>query len=202
MDYKILVGKEAEPYLLKSSEFRLTNFRDYPYFARVPDSVKPKDVDRDCYFKSEKTVVVVVSLHSKIIGLGIGLPLSEFNREKEGLYARDEFKDLPRPLGEYFYIGELSVLKDHQHQGVGGHLLKLMEEKAGGLGFKQACLISLDTKKKDPMRIPGHTHVSLWSKKGYEESPIVSQIEWPSLQEDGSVKTIPHPMRAWVKELA
>ena len=203
MHFRIFKGKQSRPWLEKSAEFRLTGFREYPYLYYPNADTKPQDVDRACYYNSLHTLLILAYEAEQIVGLAIGLPLIDFRREKENLSARNEFNKLDAPIDSYYYIGELSIVPEYQHQGAGSKLLAQIEKEIKNLQtYEYFSLISIEREKAHPLKSGSFSYRELWVKHNYVKTNNVTMITWSELQPNGSIEKRDHTLRLWQKKIS
>lgn len=184
-------GNAVTPYLTEIARLRIGIFREFPYLY---DGTEAYEQDYlDVYARSARSVVVLASENSAIIGVATGLPL----KEADEAFQRP-FRESGIDPSEVFYFGESLLLKSHRGQGIGHQFFDHREAHAAEHGFSVNSFCSVQRPDDHPMRPPDYRdHTEFWQKRGYAEMPeLQAEMSWQQVDHPQEVN---NTLTFWVK---
>jgi len=215
IDYRILDHDQLAPYAQTINLQRVAFYSEYPYLFVCENA--PEDEYFQVYLESSQTLMVGAFDEQELVGFIIGMPLKDYNvlpcgaREGELILARDTFKDIPVSFDDCYYMSEMCVVRDgYDRDAIANELFKRFEKavQTHTTGYGYLCMMILELLQNHPMR--PIDPVQRWVERegvhlannGYTHTDYTIVYEWPTLQQDGTVKMQKNPMNFWYKTIA
>jgi hypothetical protein len=184
---EIYKGKEVLPYLPALAKLRISFFKDSPYFYNGNTSCEEKYLD--IYSKSQNSIFVVANKEGEIIGIASGLPVLESLEKNKYVFTE-------QPWEHTFYLGEIVLKQKYYKSEIKNKLYQAFEKTIASLEHYVAIVvyeIECVGKEKEMMD-------AFWQNNDFKKIPDSTVCyEW---QEQGSPKSVNHPMALWKKNLA
>ncbi|MCL2005740.1 MAG: GNAT family N-acetyltransferase [Planctomycetaceae bacterium] len=197
-------GESLAAEIGKLSEFRLRYFREYPYlYAGMEEHVQKYDAEQKYiarYIADPTARLILVrdmDADGEIVGIAIGTMLSyeqEILRQaSEQLYR---YGIVPE---QFFYFGEMIFVPEYRNKGLGRQTLKTLKNAGKEQGCSRFCFLAVDREPNDVRRPVGYVDSEMiFQKFGFEKTDIAVSFDWPTVQADGSVKTVANRLAFWV----
>jgi ribosomal protein S18 acetylase RimI-like enzyme len=148
LQYQVLRGHEARPYLKTVAELTINILQEYPYLYQPEGGAENEDVD--CYYHSPDTIMVGAFDDKRLVAIVIGLPLEQFEDKPCGFYATQALRHIVQAGENYFYVSLLLVEKEYRHQRVAQHLMCLLEDAVKmSNSYTYLCALVLERYQQD-----------------------------------------------------
>ncbi len=182
--FKSFRGKEIEPFLDELAKARIKQFRYYPYLYQ--GNMEFEKTYLEPYVANEDGLMIAAFDGENMIGFVTGIPLmssSEIIQDAENQFAKVGYD-----ARKLYYLGEVIIAPQYRSFGVGHKFIKPVESKILELGYHGACGLIVDRPEDHPLRPKGFPSLELYAQSlGYKSIGITSQLEWPTIQADGTV---------------
>ena len=199
LEYKTFKGKEIIDYIDLVSQFRIENFKEFPYLYKGNMEYEREYLEG--FSSNLESRLILVYENKNVIGISTSLPfLSEYDILEDGPSL---FKSMGKNPRDFFYFGEVIISSNFREKGICKEIFRIQEKIAKQLNYKDICFLTVVRDRNDPrMPINYSNPSSIWDSLGYK--PIEEKtlnFEWPTIHIDGTVKNIENPMKFWLKEL-
>lgn len=195
---RLVINNDIINYLDKISEFRIKEFKEFPYLYEGNEEYEKSYIKG--FIEGQNSVLGIVEIDSNIIGVATAMPLrceAEIVKDVELEFHKMGFK-----IDEFFYIGEVIVKKGYRGNKISSRLLETVEKYFLNLGFKYACLSTVERDIEDSRRPKNYSDIDkLCLYNGYTKTKIYSDYSWPMKSDDGSIREVVNEMVYWIKKL-
>lgn len=195
---EILTGKDVQKYIVLLSRLRIDNFKEYPYLYEGS-----MEYEKQCmqgYMSCPHCAFAIAKVDGKIAGALTGIPLvsdSSIGNDAEKIFKLNNLSP-----SEYYYYGEIFVLKKFRNLAVAASLFAAQNSKVKGLGYKYAVMLTVVREENHPLKPKKYRSPDqLWTRAGFSRMDLVLNCRWPTIQPDGSVKDINNFLEFWAKKL-
>lgn len=191
---KILRGQEMKPYLNMAAQWRIQEFKSFPYLYEGNLEYENMYM-HECEKNSEATLIVG-ERGDEILGFTTGIPIGTMSDLLKSL--RDK---LPN-AHEYYYLAECIFAPTARGRGFAQKGIKLFEELVRELGYKKICFLTVIRDDNHPLKPKGYLNKDpIWQRWKYQKTDLILEFPWPTIQADGSVIDFLNPMRFWEKDI-
>lgn len=169
---------------------RMPTFQQYPYY-HVSDL--PHEQEYFAEFAQNPAAVVAVAYEGeKLIGFSTGIPLLSDTPLFKAI--ADKFKQAFGIVGldasEFYYYGDVILIPEYRGKGIASLLYQVREKQAKNHGFNNMCFLTVENYK---------VLAPMWQHLGFQKTNITINFSWPTLQVDGTTKTLEHELIFWIK---
>lgn len=195
---EILTGKDVQKYIVLLSRLRVNNFKEYPYLYE--GSVEYEKQCMQGYISCPRCVFTIAKVDGKIAGVLTGIPLvsdSSIGTEAEKIFKLNNLNP-----SEYYYYGEIFVLKKFRNLAVVASLFTAQNSKAKDLGYKYAVMLTVVRQENHPLKPKKYKSLDqLWARAGFSKMDLTINCRWPTIRPDGSIEDINNLLEFWMKKL-
>lgn len=169
-------GQAARPFLGEIARLRIAVFREFPYL--YDGSLGYEMNYLEGYVSSEKSLIVLATHGTDIVGVSTGIPLAVADE-----LFRKPVESAGFDPGDIFYFGESVLLPDFRGQGLGHRFFDEREMHAAKLGFRSTGFFSVIRADNHPLKPPQFCpHDAFWQKRGYtRHNEIISRFLWKQI---------------------
>ena len=178
------------------AEWRVKYFREFPYLYE--GNLEYENEYTSIYISDDHSGFFVAEDAEEMVGIISGVPLQNpFMTE-----AATIFKDTGLDPSAFYYIGEIMVHSGYRGQGIARKLMQHQEQFALDKGYTGSCFMAVERADDDPLRPEHYRNPAwIWQEAGYQKTDIKSDFEYPTIQPNGEIQTVPNTMVFWVKNL-
>lgn len=191
MQIKKLDSQELHSRLEDLAGLRLTIFREYPYLY---DGTLEDELSYVSHYAEQG--MVLIALDGNTVAAAVtGMPL-----DLESEPFQQPFRAADRDPGQYFYIGELLLLPAYRGNGLGSHLLGLIEQEITNTSrYTHVCCATVIRPDNHPLRPGDFFPIEPFCRRhGYHLLENVSiRIPWQQIDGTKPLNTL----RFWAKQL-
>lgn len=178
------------------AKWRIRFFREYPYLyeGKMADEVQYTAI----YHTADDANFCLAEKDDEIVGIISGVPLENpYFNEMETL-----FNQVGMDTSSFYYIGEVIVLPECRGQGIAKKLLDEQERFAVEKGYKYCCLMTVE-RPMDHVFWPNDYFNTdeIWGRAGYHKTDMKMEVEYPTIQQSGTVDIQSNTMVFWLKSL-
>jgi hypothetical protein len=181
---KTFQGKEIAPFLDELAQFRIKFFRHFPYLYEG-DLAYEKAYLND-YVQDKNAIMIAAFVEDNLVGFVTGIPLmssAEIVKDAETKFAMVGLN--PHKL---YYIGEGIISPKYRSYGIAHSFGPKFEKKVIEMGYEGCAFLMVDRPDDHPLKPENYPNLALQMKHfGYNNIGITSEMEWPTIQPDGSV---------------
>ncbi len=190
-------GIEAEPYIRRLSEMRITEFCQFPYLYMgnvADDLLYTRQVSL-----SPQGMLVVAFKDDTIAGMRSGLPMRE-NQSKDWEKALQQFEKKGIKIRDYYCGCEIIVHSDFRRMGLGSQLMTRFIKEIKAMEFPGVTDITVIRAPDHPLRPQnyGEMEDAFLPKFGFKKSPVILAVKYPTRQSDGSIREEENDLVCWV----
>ena len=191
---KILRGQEMAPYLEIAAQWRIQEFKGFPYLYE--GSLEYEAMYMHECEKNPEAILIVGERNHEILGFTTGIPIGTMSDHLQSL--RDK---LPN-AHEYYYLAECIFSPTVRGRGFAQKGIKLFEGVVKELGYKKICFLTVIRDENHPLRPKRYFDKDpIWKRWNYQKTDLILEFPWPTIQADGSVIDFLNPMRFWEKDI-
>lgn len=191
-------GKDIADWIDSMAKLRISEFKEFPYLYSGNMNIE-KDY-LSCYAKDEHGLFLIAFDGNKVIGVASGIPLAKSTETVPG--ALEIFNKNNVNTKDFYYFGEFIVCPQYRNKGIFSKLFFEECELVKKLGYKNACLMTVDREKDHPSKPLDYRNTDeIWAKFGFEKTNYRLTQQWPTIMPDGTVVNIQHSLSFWIKEL-
>lgn len=197
--FKLLTGSSIIPFVDKIAQFRMENFREFPYLYASDVEFEKKYLE--IYQKEEKAILIIgIDQQDEIIAISTGMPVT--NNADLLSVASEMFKKNNLNPDDYFYIAETIISAPYRSKGLYSKIVAMREQAALDLGYSKVCFITVIREPHHPQQ-PAHyqSPETIFNHCGYKKSSIIIHYTWPTIQPDNTVSDQKHALVFWFKSL-
>ena len=192
---KVLRGQEMIPYLEIAAQWRIQEFKRFPYLYE--GNLEYESMYMHECEENPEAVLIVGERKGEILGFTTGIPIGTMSDLLKSLRTK-----LPN-AHEYYYLAECIFAPTVRGRGFAQKGIKLFEEVVNDLGYKKICFLTVIRDKNHPLRPARYLDKDpIWQRWKYQKTELVLEFPWPTIQEDGSVIDFLNPMRFWEKDIS
>lgn len=196
---QIVRGADCAPVMSIVSALRLKTFREFPYLYVGTEELEQGYVG-DYPDNPDSLIAFAYVGDGLMAGFLTGTPLQTLCKKDPVTQAACEQAGLV--VADYFYLGEVITLEQFRNKGIATQNFNAIEESIKKLGYKNACFITVEREENHPLKPAGYKGpASLFQKLGYTKTDMRVPYAWPTIQTDGTIKTVNNTVAVWVKEL-
>jgi GNAT superfamily N-acetyltransferase len=191
----LLKGHEITSYIQQIALLRITVYRDYPYLYDGTMSYEEKYIQ--IYSNSKHSICILAQDNQRIIGAAIGFSLVEAGHE-----FQKTFENHATPLEKIFYLGEIMLLKEYRHKGLGHALYNSFEKAVRSTNqYAELAICEVIRSENDPKKPLDYVSLDkFWADKGFiKHSDLSLFLSWKDV---GQEKVSTKSMRFWIKSLS
>ena len=124
MSYNIhrVTPENLPKYLETLAHLRIAIFREWPYLYE--GSLAYEKEYLQTYLNSPDSLLILAKNDAEVVGAISGLPISQAIPATQTPFIKAQ-----RPLESLYYLGEILLLPNHRHKGIGTKLYKLLKKK-------------------------------------------------------------------------
>lgn len=176
---------------------RITMFKQYPYLYQ---GTSDGEYEYLSWFAQLPTSTVAVAYDGEIpIGFLTGSALIDFESHFHG--SADLFRNAGLDSESYYYFGEVIVLPAYRDNSICRHLFAALEQHARDHGFSAVCF-TCEQHEQHPLKPANYKELGpLFTKLGYSKTGLTILFDWDTIQPDGSIAKMFHPLTYWMKDL-
>jgi hypothetical protein len=184
LSFRVFYGKEIAPYLDILANYRINFFRQYPYLYEGNLAYEKTYLKH--YLDNPDTFLMGFFDGEKLGAFMSCMPLlSSADIVKD---AETKFKMIGLNAQKLMYIGETSIMPEYRSFTLTYEIPKRLREIVLQLGYEGGCSLTVDRPKNHPLRPADYQDVEVVFKKfGYHRVDITSELEWPTIQPNGTV---------------
>jgi hypothetical protein len=177
-------GEEIAPFLDVLAAFRIKYFRHFPYLYE--GNLEYEKAYLKDYIQNKHAIMIAAFEGEHIVGFVTGTPLmssAEIVKDAETKFAMVGLN--PHKL---YYIGEGIIAPKYRSYGIAHKFGIGLEKKAIEMGYEGCAYLMVDRPDDHPLKPKNYPNLQLQMKQfGYNSIGITSEMEWPTIQPDGSV---------------
>jgi GNAT superfamily N-acetyltransferase len=186
LEIRVLSGALLDASIDVIGQMRMDAFREFPYL--YDGAIENERRNLRQFTQTPKALVCSAYLGGEFAGIATGAPL----------WAAIACSLSP---ADFFYIGEVIVLPEFRHRGIGPALIRRVEEESKLRGFEKTCFLCVERPLDHPLKPKGYQAPdSIWKSLGYTQSEIRIEFEWDSFELSGLVSRQKHTMCYWLKQ--
>ena len=192
---KVLRGQEMIPYLETAAEWRIKEFKSFPYLYQ--GNLEYESMYMHECEKNPEAILIVGERNNEILGFTTGIPIGTMSDLLQSLRNK-----LPN-AHEYYYLAECIFAPTVRGRGFAQKGIKLFEEVVDELGYKKICFLTVIRDENHPLKPQRYLNKDpIWSRWKYQKTDLILEFPWPTIQADGSVIDFLNPMRFWEKDIS
>lgn len=188
-----LHGQEAFGAVEALGALRIAVFREFPYL--YAGSLTYERSYLQTYFRSSKSVVILVEHDGRVVGAATGLPLSD---------AEDAIR-LPLitrgiDASRVFYCGEALLMPEYRGQGLSKQIFAIGDAYTREIGAQWQAFVTVVRPENHPLRPADYVPLdSLWRARGFTKlEGVTASMGWRDI--DQSQET-DHTLDYWIKSV-
>jgi len=191
LQLKSFIGEEASAYFSQIADLRINTFKEFPYFYE--GNFETEKGYLGVYFKSQKSLTLLVFDGDKIVGCSSSVPLNE-----ESDIIQRPFLDSNLNSKDYLYIGDVIIQKAYRERGFLRKFFEHHENHAKTQGLKHLVFMTVNRPHSHPRRPSDYKSLEpIWQHFGYKlMSGMAVKTSW--LQSD-TLKVENNELGIWVK---
>lgn len=186
-------GREARPYCDQLAALDMAIFKEWPYLYEGTLEGEAQYLEN--YFKSEKSLFLLLMRGDAIVGSASFIPLEEEIDE-----IQSPFKVAGLPCNDYLYVGVVMILKEYRRPGLIRALYEHALEYAKSIG-KRAGALAMIERPADDSRRPADDRPldGMCQAFGFEKQDgLEVHVEWTDIT---THMPAPVVMKIWTKKL-
>jgi GNAT superfamily N-acetyltransferase len=186
-------GEAIQEFIPQIAKLRIEVFAEYPFLYQGDYESEEGYLKK--FAASDEAVIVVAHEGNEVIGAATGCPFRDASDN-----VKEPFLIHHRNPSDYFYFGDLVILKAYRGRGIGRRFFEELEKHVASLGhYQYSCLFTINKPLDDPKRPKDYRSLSPFFKKaGFKEHPeLTCSI---SYKEEGDDQKTPKEMVFWIKE--
>jgi GNAT superfamily N-acetyltransferase len=194
--YEIVCSKDIMPHVEAITNLCLIVFKEYPYlydgyFEEYVPFIKG-------YAQSEHGIGCLLFDDNKLVGVAIGCPLNEIC---EKTFQKPFIEHNYQNLHQFFYLGELVLLKEYRGKGHGKKLYYTVENEVIKKGFPTIYFCKIIEFDNHPLMPADYYSLdSFWTHLGFQTcQDLQFNGFWKVV---GKTEVSTHPMIFWMKQLS
>lgn len=192
---RTFIGKDIEPYQNDIADLCVTIFREYPaLYEGTREECVPVI---ETYAHSPYGIACILFDKEKAVGVAIGSALTDKNEYYDEIVLQQHTINPP----DFFYLGEIVLLKEYRSQGYGKHLYTEFEQAVKNLNSFSSMLFCKTIEPSDKSLKPTdyYSMNNFWIKQGYaQHATLIINFNWRDLM---CHEINEHPMNVWTKPL-
>lgn len=191
---KTFLSNDAAPYLHAIVDLCNRVFSEYPELYEAQDEYTEIIAK---YIQSSSGVATIIFNDTQPVGVAIGSALTD----KKDHYDEAMLQENGINPDDFFYLGEIVLLKEYRGKGYGKQVYQEFEEAVKNLNHFSALIFCKLHQSAHPELQPADYHSlnTFWSKQGYTQHPtLMIPFHW---RDNISHEIMDHPMEVWFKPL-
>lgn len=198
IEIAVFQGEQTEKILRELAEFRIKNFKHYPYL--YDGDMEEETRHLETYADNEESAIYMAKSDGAIVGVATVIPL-EFEYAI-GRTTRKMFREIEQEVKDYCFLSEFILDTEHRGKGIASQLFHTLEEDVREAGYMGICFLVVDREANHPLKPADFSETDgLWRHMGYENSGLGLEMEWPTLQPDGGSEMMKNKVSFWTKAL-
>jgi ribosomal protein S18 acetylase RimI-like enzyme len=199
MPYSIIVieGTDAIIKLIPFiAQQRITEFQEYPYLYQ--GNLTDEYSYLSWFAQLPSSAVAVAYDGDTPIGFVAGTAFSDFESHFQG--SMELFKHAGLSPASYYYVSEAIVLAAYRDKSICRELVEVLEQHARQRGFLAGCFVC-EHHEHHPLKPTSYKDLDpLFTKLGYQKTELTILFDWDTIQSDGSIARMSHPLSYWIKD--
>jgi hypothetical protein len=122
--FKQLSGYEGTPFIADIGQLIIDVYKEWPYLYEGTTEEQTQYIQKR-YIEKPNSMIITAFEHKKLVGLGMGVPLSEAPDHYLAPFRCDN-RCLEFPLEDVFYVGELIVKPEYRQQRIAKEICQMM----------------------------------------------------------------------------
>jgi GNAT superfamily N-acetyltransferase len=176
-------GYQAETKLKTLTAICLEVYKEDPYRWEGTEEEQMAYINKN-YIQHSESIICLATSKGKAVGLAMGLPL-----EKAEEKFQTPFKNQNYDVKNFFYLGEMVILKEYRSKGFGKMMFQAIEKSLLQTKSTSLCFSTLAQPGPD-----------LYWQKGFEKHPELNFTGyWREIDQQ---KESPHHMIFWLCALS
>lgn len=198
LEFKTYQGKDISPFIDEIGQIRLDLFKEFPYLYKGDLDYERAYLSE--YSKDDQSLLILVYSGNKIVAFITGTAISSQHSITEDAFELFQSKGL-KP-SDYYYIGEIIVLKDYRSFNLSSRLLKEVENFALENGYSSSCFLTVVRDNDHPLRPEDYKDSSkLWKFHNYKQMNLYTKYKWNTIINDSEAIYQENTLEYWSKSL-
>lgn len=195
---KAYFGKDIIQWIDQMAELRLSEFKEFPYLYSGSMAIEKNYLS--CYAKEEHGLFLIAFDNEDIVGIASGIPLVKSSEVVPG--ALEIFHKNKIDTEYYYYFGEFIVRPEYRNKGIFSKLFFDECEIVKKLGYKSACLMTVDREYNHPQKPINYRNADeIWMEFGFAKTNYKLTQQWPTIMANGEIHDIKHSLTFWIKDI-